>query len=61
MSASRFVPLPVTVDHAFFVRDLPRHHGDPFDRLLVAQAKVEGMTLVSNDRLIRLYDVDLLW
>lgn len=40
---------------------LPQLHGDPFDRMLVAQAKVEGMTLVTKDRFIRQYDVPTLW
>jgi PIN domain nuclease of toxin-antitoxin system len=43
------LPLPVTVDHAMRLADLPLHHRDPFDRLLVAQASVEGMTLLSQD------------
>lgn len=52
-----FERLPVGFDHAERVGSLPRHHGDPFDRLLVAQALVEGATLVTSDRLIEAYDV----
>jgi len=50
-------PLPVRFDHAERVASLPLHHGDPFDRLLVAQAQVEGATLVTVDRALAAYDV----
>lgn len=53
--------LPVRLEHAVSVASLPAHHRDPFDRLLVAQAVVEGMTLVSGDRQIRKYDAPVLW
>jgi PIN domain nuclease of toxin-antitoxin system len=43
------------------VRHLPLIHRDPFDRLLVAQARHEGLTLVTRDPLIRRYPVDVLW
>ncbi len=52
-----FERLPVGFDHAERVGTLPLHHGDPFDRLLVAQALVEGATLVTSDRRIEAYDV----
>jgi PIN domain nuclease of toxin-antitoxin system len=55
MAANRFLPLPITVSHALAVRDLPDHHRDPFDRLLIAQALVEGFTLVSRDPLVLRY------
>lgn len=60
MTASRFLPLPVTVPHALAVARLPDHHRDPFDRLLVAQAQHEGFRLVSRDPALKLYDVQLL-
>ena len=41
--------LNLSLDHLFALRSLPDHHGDPFDRILVAQAKVEGMSLMSAD------------
>lgn len=47
--------------HAIALRDLPLHHRDPFDRLLIAQAQVEGLTLVSADRAFGAYDVPVLW
>ena len=46
--------------HAFRVGELPDHHRDPFDRLLIAQAQVETLTLVTNDDDIRRYDVTVL-
>ena len=55
------VALPISVTHALQVAKLPMHHRDPFDRILISQAKLEGMTLVSADSAIRQYDVDLLW
>lgn len=52
--------LPITWDHAQVVRALPLHHRDPFDRLLVAQAQVEGLTLVTADAAVKRYDVALM-
>ena len=56
-----FDPMPVTAVHAEAVERLPWHHRDPFDRLLVAQASVERCTLVSADRGLAAYGIDLLW
>lgn len=61
MEVAGFAELAVTWRHAFAVRDLPRHHLDPFDRLLVAQARLEGLTIVTNDRALALYPTDRLW
>lgn len=47
--------------HCHMVAELPWHHRDPFDRMLVAQAVSEGMTLLTRDRSVRDYDVDALW
>ncbi len=52
--------LVVTWDHGIAAGLLPRHHDDPFDRLLIAQARCEGLTLVSADRIVRRYDVPLI-
>ncbi|MDP9434827.1 MAG: type II toxin-antitoxin system VapC family toxin [Actinomycetota bacterium] len=49
--------LAMTAAHALAVRDLPLHHRDPFDRMLVAQALVEGLTLVTRDRRLAEYGV----
>ena len=56
----RFVPLPVTMAHGLAVASLPRLHGDPFDRLLVAQARAEGLTLVTREERLAEYGVPLL-
>ena len=53
--------LPITLEHVTAVRDLPRHHRDPFDRLLIAQSRLEGLSLVSADRRFAPYGVDLIW
>jgi PIN domain nuclease of toxin-antitoxin system len=60
LARHRFTPLPVSFDHAMLAGSLPRHHDDPFDRMLIAQAEAEGMTLVTRDPHIRLYDVPTL-
>ena len=60
LTANRFQPLPITIPHALAVADLPHHHNDPFDRLLIAQAKVEGLTLVTRDEQIKKYDVSVM-
>lgn len=54
-------PLPITLDHAAAVGDLPDLHRDPFDRLLVAQAITETATLVSADAALAAYDVAVAW
>ncbi len=53
--------LPVVDAHAARVATLPRHHRDPFDRLLVAQALVEGMSIVSRDPRLRAYEAPVIW
>lgn len=55
-----FIELPLTGAHATAIRDLPFHHKDPFDRMLVAQATVEGLTLVTADDALAAYGVPLL-
>jgi PIN domain nuclease of toxin-antitoxin system len=49
--------LPITAEHALAAGDLPRHHDDPFDRMLVAQAMAEGLTLITRDAGLRAYGV----
>ena len=53
--------LPVSVEHAAAVETLPWHHRDPFDRMLVAQASIEGAALVSRDDALRSYGVTVIW
>jgi PIN domain nuclease of toxin-antitoxin system len=54
-------PLPISHPHVLAVYALPPHHRDPFDRLLVAQAMLEQMMLVTADRILEKYPVDILW
>lgn len=56
IEASGFLELPMTARHSFAAGSLPRHHDDPFDRMLLAQAHLEGLTLVSRDRAFRDYE-----
>ncbi|HUT13698.1 MAG TPA: type II toxin-antitoxin system VapC family toxin [Thermoguttaceae bacterium] len=53
--------LPITVEYADAEAGLPRHHGDPFDRLLAAQAQVENVSLVSADAVFDQYGVHRIW
>lgn len=53
--------LPLSIDHASAVERLPRHHRDPFDRMLIAQASVEGAAVVTRDEAMRPYGVTLIW
>ena len=55
-----FKELPVSWQHACKVRHLPMHHEDPFDRLLIAQALIEDLTILSVDKIIPEYDVKIL-
>jgi len=54
---SNFEVLDMTLAHGLRVADLPMHHKDPFDRMLISQALVEGLTLISVDEKFKLYDV----
>ena len=57
----RATVLPITVDYADAQTSLPKHHRDPFDRILIAQAMVEGVPLVSADSLLDAYGIARLW
>ena len=61
MARQSLRPLSVTHRHAARVYDLPAHHGDPFDRMLIAQALVEDMVILTSDRSFRKYPAPLLW
>lgn len=61
MRSSGVVALPVTHSHALHVATLPEHHRDPFDRMLIAQAQTEQLTILTADRLFERYDVPLRW
>lgn len=60
LTAAGFTALPISWTHAHGVSELPLHHRDPFDRVLVAQARTEGATLVTADATLAAYDVALL-
>jgi PIN domain nuclease of toxin-antitoxin system len=61
LQSNGFESLPITFEHAVAVRDLPMHHRDPFDRLLVCQSRVESLALVSADSAIAAYGADMVW
>jgi PIN domain nuclease of toxin-antitoxin system len=60
IAAHRFQLLPISGEHAEAAAELPQHHTDPFDRLLVAQANLEGLVLGTQDRKMQAYGVALL-
>ena len=61
VAQSGFVPLPISLHHAAVAGELPPHHRDPFDRMLVAQARLERLTLVSHDRRLEPYGAAIIW
>ena len=61
LSSLRFAELPISLDHAAEAGRLPPHHRDPFDRMLIAQARVDGLVVVSADRSFEPYEVARRW
>jgi PIN domain nuclease of toxin-antitoxin system len=61
VDASGFARLPIEFEHAALAGELPLHHSDPFDRMLAAQARLEGLTLVTHDRRFEPYGVEVVW
>jgi PIN domain nuclease of toxin-antitoxin system len=61
LGKNRIESLSVIDAHAFLAGRLPRHHSDPFDRMLVAQAQIESLVIISNDRKLIHYDIDIHW
>jgi PIN domain nuclease of toxin-antitoxin system len=61
VDAAGFEKMPIALSHAEAVATLARHHSDPFDRMLVAQALCERLTLVTHDRRFAPYGIDVLW
>ena len=59
--ADDFTELPVTLKHTEEFLRIPRLHGDPFDRMLIAQARSEGATIVTHDRAFEKYGVPVIW
>jgi PIN domain nuclease of toxin-antitoxin system len=56
-----FELLPITAEHAWRVRALPHHHGDPFDRLLIAQAQTDSLPIITADPRFADYEVTVIW
>ena len=61
MRRNDFEVLPVSMYHALEVHALPAHHRDPFDRLLIAQSRSEAAPLITGDRALAVYDVEIVW
>jgi PIN domain nuclease of toxin-antitoxin system len=61
VDAAGFEPLPIAFSHAAELAGLPPHHADLFDRMLIAQARIEGLTLVTHDRALEPYSVPVIW
>ncbi|HXO40164.1 MAG TPA: type II toxin-antitoxin system VapC family toxin [Thermoanaerobaculia bacterium] len=61
MAEVRMGALPILHAHALRAGELPLHHRDPFDRLLIAQAQIEGLTVLTADRVFAKYDVPVHW
>jgi PIN domain nuclease of toxin-antitoxin system len=61
MRIHRFQPLSVQISHALLVSDLPPHHRDPFDRLLIAQSMLESIPILTQDEEITRYHIETIW
>jgi PIN domain nuclease of toxin-antitoxin system len=58
IKAKNFIPLAISIEHAVMVEQLPMHHQDPFDRILIAQGMYEQLVIVTRDRKFNLYKVN---
>lgn len=61
LAKNRIEPLAIQDHHAFRAGQLPFQHKDPFDRMLVAQAQIESLALISNDSMFAQYEIDIVW
>jgi PIN domain nuclease of toxin-antitoxin system len=61
LATTQVSPLAVQISHTLRVSELPMHHTDPFDRLLIAQAQIEGLQIMTADKQFRRYDVNIVW
>ena len=61
LSVNQMLALPITLSHAACTRQLPAIHKDPFDRILIAQSILEKMSLITRDRIMKEYDVTVVW
>jgi PIN domain nuclease of toxin-antitoxin system len=60
ITANGFVELPISAYHALVAGKLPPHHNDPFDRMLIAQAQVENLVVITHDEIFSAYKVNIL-
>ncbi len=60
LAANNFLELPITIDHSQKLYQLPLHHHDPFDRIMVAQAMSENLILMTRDPKIALYEIKII-
>ena len=61
LSVTRTYPMAMQHSHALRLAELPLHHSDPFDRVIIAQAQIEGIPIVTADRQFEAYDVKIVW
>jgi len=61
LESNRFRQLPISIRHGLVAGSLPRHHDDPFDRMLIAQAQTEQLTIITHDVRMEQYGVSILW
>ena len=61
IQANALIPLAITIEHTMLLADLPFHHRDPFDRLLVAQALSDSLPILSADALLSAYGIERIW
>ncbi|MFH0344637.1 MAG: type II toxin-antitoxin system VapC family toxin [Chromatiales bacterium] len=61
IEANALIPLAITIEHTVLLADLPFHHRDPFDRLLVAQALSDSLPILSADTLLSAYGIERIW
>ena len=61
LSTNSFVPLSITISHSLYTERLPQIHKDPFDRIIIAQSKLEDLPLISIDKKIRKYKITVVW
>ncbi len=61
LSLNQISALPITMYHALHVKNLPLHHRDPFDRMLIAQSQLEAMPIITTDSIFNRYHVETIW
>lgn len=61
IAVEKFETLPITMDHAVFAGSMPIEHKDPFDRLLIAQSRIEQMPLLSNEKPFDNFGIERIW